>query len=401
MPGLNNNNNPLQSQVRYGPGYIQLVPGPPGPAGPPGGTVFTTANFVQPNIGSSVSVAVTSTAGMAADLDLFIQGGGYYQVVSVSDSTDVVVQNLGTSGINVNPGLTVTNGAVVQGSGPPLQVSPAHSVMVGEGSAAVVGVGPGAAGLPLVAQGASSDPTFAVLGWTGGGRLQGIVHVVNGTPGTLDATHQIALCESNTGTTSVAIPTAADFGGTIPDGWPFQVSDTGGAAATSNITVTNATALAIVDPNTLVKVTGSITLAANYASVTWQWDATELAFTPTSGSSLATTQTNGASSGGTLVLTPASPTWNLVVAGDVVTMPQPMVVGRVYEFMHDQIRSPQPSPALLEDNPVTFHRGSGATYNFLNPQDGTQAAASTATWLGPSGTTLRLRLDSAGVIRFG
>jgi hypothetical protein len=33
MAGLNNNSNPFQNQVRIGPQYIQLVPGPPGPAG--------------------------------------------------------------------------------------------------------------------------------------------------------------------------------------------------------------------------------------------------------------------------------------------------------------------------------------------------------------------------------
>jgi hypothetical protein len=33
MAGLNNDNNPFQSQVRLGPQYVQLVPGPPGPPG--------------------------------------------------------------------------------------------------------------------------------------------------------------------------------------------------------------------------------------------------------------------------------------------------------------------------------------------------------------------------------
>ena len=122
MAGLNNDNNPIQSQVRLGPQAIQLVPGPPGPPGPPGGVVTTTANFTQPAVNSTVSVNVTSTSGLAAGLNVFVQGGGYYQVQSVTSGTVVVLTNLGASG-NTAPTLTVTNGGIVVGSGAVAQVA--------------------------------------------------------------------------------------------------------------------------------------------------------------------------------------------------------------------------------------------------------------------------------------
>ena len=151
----------------------------------------------------------------------------------------------------------------------------------------------------LASNGAGGDVT-GIVPWANGGRLQGILHVVNGTPGVLSNVLQVAMMESNTGTTSVSIPTASQFGGSIPDGFSFLVADTGGVAATSNITITNAGAVGIVDPGTGTKVTGNVTLKSNYASAYWTWDATESVFFISNGgiappSSTLIVQNNGAS----------------------------------------------------------------------------------------------------------
>jgi len=77
----------------------------------------TTASFVQPASGSNVTVPVTSTAFLVAGLDIFIQGGGYYSVASVTDGTHFVATNLGTTG-NASPGATIPSAALVIPSGP-------------------------------------------------------------------------------------------------------------------------------------------------------------------------------------------------------------------------------------------------------------------------------------------
>lgn len=120
MAGLNNNANPFQSQVRVGPNYIQLVPGPPGPAGTSAVVVTTTSNFTQPNVGSNVTVNVTSTTPFGAGLGTFIVGGGYYVVASITNGTQMVLTNLGSTG-NVSPGGTVPINSLVVPTGPPAQ----------------------------------------------------------------------------------------------------------------------------------------------------------------------------------------------------------------------------------------------------------------------------------------
>jgi len=124
MPGQNNANNPFQSQVRVGPAYITLVPGPPGPAGQSAVSVTTTANYTQPAVNGTVTVNVTSTTPFVAGLGVYVQGGGYYTVQSVTNGTQMVLTNLGSTG-NASPTSTVTFPALVVPTGPP---SPALTV---------------------------------------------------------------------------------------------------------------------------------------------------------------------------------------------------------------------------------------------------------------------------------
>lgn len=60
MAGLANNNNPFQSQVRIGPNYIQLVPGPPGP---PGTIALTGSGLVHVTSGNVDNAAYLGAAG--------------------------------------------------------------------------------------------------------------------------------------------------------------------------------------------------------------------------------------------------------------------------------------------------------------------------------------------------
>jgi hypothetical protein len=92
--------------------------GPGGPPGPAGTSVATTtaANYTQPASGANVAVTLTSAAGISTGLVLYIQGGGYYTVISVAGSV-ATVQNLGYS-VNAAPATVINSGANVGGSGP-------------------------------------------------------------------------------------------------------------------------------------------------------------------------------------------------------------------------------------------------------------------------------------------
>jgi hypothetical protein len=107
-------------------------------------------------------------------------------------------------------------------------------------------------------------------------------------------------------------------------------------------------------------------------------------------------------SGGTLTLTSGVPTiLVLFVAGDVITLPAVLTAGVQLKFKHDQQRSPQPTPPILEDNPVHFLRPSGATWGIEDPQDGTLAPAAAVTGRGPDGQTITFVFDggSPGILR--
>ena len=80
-------------------------------------TAATTASFVQPASGANVSVSMSATSWFSTGAYLFINGGGYYQVASVTDSTHAVLTNLGYSG-NASAATTVASPSLVAASGP-------------------------------------------------------------------------------------------------------------------------------------------------------------------------------------------------------------------------------------------------------------------------------------------
>lgn len=305
---------------------------------------------------------------MAAGLDVFVQGGGYYQVTSVTNSTTVVLQNLGTPG-NTAAGLSVANGAIVAPSGPPLLASPAHSILIGEGLSPVVGVGPSSTtGLPLLSQGASADPAFGVLPWLGGGRLQGTINVTNASPGTFDATHQIAYCDSSTGPCSITWPSPAAFGGSIPADWQILVVDTGGASSTSAISA-NPNGTSTWDPTLLAYGTSTITLQQSGGAWLYQYDSHKGHFNlVNSGGGLGAGTIGNSGSVVTGSYTLASTDFNtLIAAGAQITGPASPIKGATYRLT--------PASGTFSTNPALF-LGNG--YSVFQPDGPLYTAASSA-----------------------
>lgn len=91
-----------------------------GGGGSPGQAAYTqtTASFVVPTVGATVSVSVGSTAWMGGNgYWVFITGAGYYAVQSIIDTTHVVLTNTGSAS-NAIPGSTINSGATVSAAGP-------------------------------------------------------------------------------------------------------------------------------------------------------------------------------------------------------------------------------------------------------------------------------------------
>ncbi len=100
--------------------------GAPGADGSDGINAFTvtTADFVQPD-GSggtpSVVVEVVDSSWIGAGQIIYVQGGGYYIVTALSDSTHVTLVNLedgsGKYSSNLPPGDTISSGSTVSPGG--------------------------------------------------------------------------------------------------------------------------------------------------------------------------------------------------------------------------------------------------------------------------------------------
>lgn len=247
----------------------------------------------------------------------------------------------------------------------------------------------------LASNGTGGDVT-GIVPWVNGGRLQGILHVVNGTPGVLSPTSQIAMCESDTGTTSVSIPTAAQFGGTIPDGFSFMVADTGGAAPASNVTITNSTGLKIVDPSTRVSTTGNITFSFAYSCAVWTWDATELVYFISSGGGGSSIPAPGATISANATIGPSN-LWTkfAAIAGGYTLTMGSIVAGVLYRMQN----MPGIGGATLEhlaspsvNTPVTLARGSN-TFTIEDPSNRFGTLANSVTF-GVSEAIYEYMLDS-------
>ena len=127
------------------------------PAG--GGTGSNSLTGVLTGNGAS-----PMTASILTQHDVLV-GGASNAITSVAPSVTSGIP-LVSNGAGADPSFTT---AVVAGGGTGQTTLTNHGVLLGQGTSAVGAVAPGTSGLPLVAQGASADPSYAVLGISGGG----------------------------------------------------------------------------------------------------------------------------------------------------------------------------------------------------------------------------------------
>jgi hypothetical protein len=100
------------------------VPGPTGPAGTNGTNGVDGENsytsvvggYAQPAVNATVSVSVVNSDWIVPGMIVFIQFGGYYEVMSVTDSVTIVVKNLGYDA-NSPVATAVPNASRVSASG--------------------------------------------------------------------------------------------------------------------------------------------------------------------------------------------------------------------------------------------------------------------------------------------
>jgi len=92
--------------------------GPTGSPGPSGSNAFTatTASFVQPAVGGTVSVPVIDAMWVSVGQAVFVATGGNYSVSSVPNSSHMILTNLGESE-NALPGAVITAESTVSPSG--------------------------------------------------------------------------------------------------------------------------------------------------------------------------------------------------------------------------------------------------------------------------------------------
>jgi collagen type VII alpha len=85
------------------------------PAGAPADNTYTTttASYIQPAIGATVTVSVFNTAALAINQTIYITDttaggltGGYYQITSVNSAISITIRNQGLIG-NAAPGITI------------------------------------------------------------------------------------------------------------------------------------------------------------------------------------------------------------------------------------------------------------------------------------------------------
>lgn len=73
---------------------------------------ITTAPFIQPALGNTVTISVADTLSLVVGRGINISGGGFYAIVSVNSTTSVTIFNSGAPG-NLPPGTVISSGANV------------------------------------------------------------------------------------------------------------------------------------------------------------------------------------------------------------------------------------------------------------------------------------------------
>src|SRR4029077_7073039 len=91
--------------------------GTQGPQGPPVAAFSTTTAASWTITAGSNPITFTTTTGLVAGVTLFINGAGYFKVVSVDSPTQIHATDAGVSG-NASPGTVVPSGSPILGTGP-------------------------------------------------------------------------------------------------------------------------------------------------------------------------------------------------------------------------------------------------------------------------------------------
>jgi hypothetical protein len=147
-------------------------------------SISTIANYTQPEIGSTVSVSVDSSALLFAGQPIFIAGGGFYVVTAVPGPQTITVRNLGyydsvIAGVPVPTTSRVGPGGPVPTRLPPLYTTPYLYYPLNEGvspGGTYANQGSGGSGFNLTVAG-SNDLSWATPSPAG-------YAFTNGVPGT-------------------------------------------------------------------------------------------------------------------------------------------------------------------------------------------------------------------------
>jgi hypothetical protein len=213
----------------------------------PTGYTLTTANFVMPAVGNTVDVQVQASNWMVGSQTLYINNAGYFMVVSVPDSTDAILQNLGYEG-NASPGATINY---------PTGVGPAGGIGVTGATGATGPTGP--AGGPT----GPTGPTGPV-GSTGATGSTGSTGYT-GSTGSTGATGPTGPANGPTGPTGPTGSTGAtgSTGSTGPAGvLNLEYFDGGGATLSSSYTtLSTVTAVATSTGRVVVSVGSAFTVS--------------------------------------------------------------------------------------------------------------------------------------------
>ena len=112
---------------------------------------ITTANFTQPLAGNQVTISVSSTQqlsnqGFGIGQVIYIENGGYYEVISIASLTSMTIENLGYAGnaapaSNIASGSKVSPGGLVGATGPTGAPGANGSILLYNDNTAVVSGG--------------------------------------------------------------------------------------------------------------------------------------------------------------------------------------------------------------------------------------------------------------------
>jgi Collagen triple helix repeat (20 copies) len=212
--------------------------GTKGATGASGANAFgvTTASFVQPTVGSDISVNVDTTDWMGLGQPVFVETGGDYTVAGIASGTIVNLTNVGDS-VNVSPGTTVNAGSSIspgglQGASGPTGPAGTQGATGATGAQGIQGPsGPTGATGPVAATGPTGPA--GVTGATGPNGNTGATGATGpgGTQGATGATGSGG-AQGATGATG-ANGTNGATGNTGPNG----ATGATGASGSANVTV--------------------------------------------------------------------------------------------------------------------------------------------------------------------